>query len=70
MFRFWHIPIKTEDSNENLVWFKNHYLPKGIQTNHCLLLWKTIINDIQSCMPSPQVWAIAQVVVDTLQLVV
>jgi hypothetical protein len=66
MFKFWHIPTKIEDSNENLVWFKNHYLLKGIQANHCPLLWKTIVNGIQSCMTSPQVWTIAQVVVDTL----
>jgi hypothetical protein len=41
----WHAPTKVQAFSEDLIFFSSHFVPKdfGIQTHHCLLLWKAKI---------------------------
>jgi hypothetical protein len=73
MYRFRCAPMETQDSYENQICLLSHFVPKDfeIQTHNYFMLWKaTSIGLSRLHVPSPQVWAIAPIVADTLGHVV
>jgi hypothetical protein len=62
----------NSNSYINSLCFKNHPIPRNfwIQPYNYFLLRKAIINSVIRSMPNLQVWAITQVVIDTLRHVV